>query len=356
MNLRLQGAVGMCFKDLNEAIRSEIESLANRILLSATDAESLFVLEEAITILEGKIPLNLLSEPMAPTAPIAPEPCSEPSRLDISANAENSTPVIELYKAIHDLELRCASASKRQAKKLKQEIESLSLALPERMIEAELALCSPEWAKQYRTQRAEWLRYRKKDRKHQKRLLEYRQQMNVHRERWQAWKQHEGKEIDDYRRSIRKKREELEALTSKQAIGLNLRRVPWRILPPGENLAVHVQLHFDEVCRRNPTKEYEAHRLTYALSLSPREVVVGEDDFDGYYIFLFPNTERVLLENCEKGNAAYVLFEDWETLSRLSKHELRSTCLGQHDRVCHTEGSDWKWRLRQLLGIRRRND
>lgn len=123
------------------------------------------------------------------------------------------------------------------------------------------------------------------------------------------------------------------------------RRVPWRILPPGELSLDNVFQHYDELQRLNPHIRYERDRIIKAYSLDPKEVVLGSAEFEGYIAFIFAHTKRVLLECPVYGRAIYVIDSDWESLSKLTKKDL----LDHHDATKIVHRGDWFWRVKQEL-------
>jgi hypothetical protein len=96
------------------------------------------------------------------------------------------------------------------------------------------------------------------------------------------------------------------------------RRLPWRVLPPGELSLHRVLAHYEKLGRIRPDVRYEPERIRRAYSLGPDGCYVGADEFDGYVVFTFPRTNKALLERPVYGNAVYVLGPDWKRLSRLS--------------------------------------
>lgn len=269
---------------------------------------------------------------------------SGPPPLVVRSSIANSPFVCEIRKKIDALEDKEVRAFGKERASLAGEISVLKRREEEGVIEMELKMRSPEWAKRFRTQRKNWLAFRRQER-------EYRHESLEHQARLAAWQRQDGNELANCERIVQHHRHEAVHLM-RMHLEYVARKVPRRILPPGKQLFAHVEDHFDEVCRRNPGREYEWQRLSFVMTLDPIDVCISNEGFDGYYMFLFHKTGRVLLENCEKGNAAYVLFEDWGKLSRLTKQELRDTCRGQHARVCHAEGSDWKKGVRLALDIK----
>jgi len=343
MNISLDAAKAMTFKELSLTIRENLKKLASEVPSQLHDNESFARLGDLIGILEKKIPSHFLSKPVEPTKPRPSEMPSPPPALNVRLSIENSPFVVESRKkiaALEDGEIRSSATGRASGER---EISALKKRLKKRMIEMELKLRSSEWAERYREQQKNWIAFQSQERAYGKELLDYQARMAV-------WQRLDGNELADYERIVHHHRDAAENLM-RMHLEKIARRVPWRILPPGKQLFSHVMDDFDEVCRRNPEREYDRRRLSFVMTLDPNKVHIGEEEFDGYYIFFFHMTERVLLENCEKGNAAYVLFEEWEKLSRLTKQELRDTCRAQHARVCHAEGSNWKGRIRLALEL-----
>jgi hypothetical protein len=126
----------------------------------------------------------------------------------------------------------------------------------------------------------------------------------------------------------------------------------WHILPPGEWTVDSVLSHYSTLQRTNPNVKFDVDRLRQVFSLGPSTLYVGIDEFEGYIVFAFPKTKKVVLECPVYGNAIYIIPENWESLSRLSKGELLSGFPGQVLRIVHA--GDWYPRLRAKLfsGVR----
>lgn len=129
------------------------------------------------------------------------------------------------------------------------------------------------------------------------------------------------------------------------------RRLPWRVLPPGELTLERVLAHYERLARERPGRRFEPERIEKALSLGPTgwwEGSEGSEGFGGYVVFEYPGTERVLLECGLYGNAIYVLGPDWKRLSRLSKRELLDG--GSATRIVHVGA--WFETLKLALRLR----
>jgi hypothetical protein len=116
-------------------------------------------------------------------------------------------------------------------------------------------------------------------------------------------------------------------------------RVDWQILPPGT---------VDEVVRkmvsgraRTVTSEQEAQirsRVQVLARLKPEAYIAGTDGFLRYFGAKFGD-DFVVFENVRYGNAIYVMYEAWETISKRSRMELLSGPRDSFDRILHRD----KW-------------
>jgi hypothetical protein len=123
-------------------------------------------------------------------------------------------------------------------------------------------------------------------------------------------------------------------------------RVSWEILPPGT-----VEEVLNRIFRgRSPAlREVEAvtERYNFLMSLKPENLICGTSGFLRYFGALIHN-DLVVFENIEYGNAIYVMFDDWESLSQRTRTELLSGRYGDNfDRVLHVRG--WKRKVREII-------
>ena len=131
-------------------------------------------------------------------------------------------------------------------------------------------------------------------------------------------------------------------------------RVDWEILPPGT---------VDEVVRRmlmgkrpvTPDQQREMReRVEVLAELEPVEYVAGTTGFLRYFGAKF-GEDFVVFENVRYGNALYVMFEQWQTLSQRSRIELlRSGVSDEYQRIEHREG--WEDILKALVRECREED
>ena len=122
--------------------------------------------------------------------------------------------------------------------------------------------------------------------------------------------------------------------------------VSWEILPPGTK---------EEALRRifrgrrpsREEREQAAERYDFLKSLSPQSFVYGMSGVARYFGGLV-RPDLVVFENLSYGNAIYIMFENWEELSRKSRIDLMSGRISQDfERVIHTKG--WKSKVRAFV-------
>lgn len=123
-------------------------------------------------------------------------------------------------------------------------------------------------------------------------------------------------------------------------------KVDWVILPPGT---------VDEVVRKmlegkkRVTPEQEStikERVEQMSKLKPEAYITGNDGFLRYFGAQFGD-DFVAFENVRYGNAIYVMYENWQELSKKSRIDLLSGPEDSFERILHTDG--WKQRLSFLV-------
>jgi hypothetical protein len=126
-------------------------------------------------------------------------------------------------------------------------------------------------------------------------------------------------------------------------------KVNWKLLPKGSYPFDKVLKHFEELSRRKKYQhqEYDVARLHRINSLSPDEIYVGNDEFEGYVVFYFAQIKTAVLDCPLTGNAIYVFGENWKTLSRLTKSALINRRASGFHRIVHN--GEWFSRLKSLL-------
>lgn len=122
--------------------------------------------------------------------------------------------------------------------------------------------------------------------------------------------------------------------------------VTWEILPPGEKEETFQRI-LSGIRSDNPQlREQIKDRYDFLMRLEPRNFIRGMNEFRRYFGAQFAD-DLVVFENLEYGNAVYVMFDDWETLSKKSRIELMRGREGNFVRILHT--TTWKRRLWKVI-------
>lgn len=125
------------------------------------------------------------------------------------------------------------------------------------------------------------------------------------------------------------------------------KRVPWKIVPPGE-------MPWEKYCDtiKDKIKDYDTEsivqikdRYNFICSLTNNEMYTGEDGFSGYFIAELDNGIYIF-DSIFLGNALYVVKGDWKEISKLSKKEILENNLAE-ERIIHT--GNWKNRVLNII-------
>ncbi|MDA9930408.1 hypothetical protein N9E91_04115 [Alphaproteobacteria bacterium] len=122
--------------------------------------------------------------------------------------------------------------------------------------------------------------------------------------------------------------------------------VHWEILPVGvdddENNLIKI------IGRRKVAIDEQEIRNRYDTikALEPRNFIKGRSGFQRYFGAQFEDN-LVAFENITYGNALYVMFEDWEALSKRSRVDLIKSNAGGYVRIIHRTG--WKRSLANVI-------
>lgn len=125
-------------------------------------------------------------------------------------------------------------------------------------------------------------------------------------------------------------------------------RVNWEILPPGERDENITRI----IGPRDLSDEERgevAERYDFFRSLDPERIIYGTSGFQRYFGAVI-SEDCVIFENTSYGNAMYIMGEDWEELSQLSRTELLEQAHADYDRVVH----QGHWKQQARANIRRR--
>lgn len=125
-------------------------------------------------------------------------------------------------------------------------------------------------------------------------------------------------------------------------------KLNWNILPPGNYPWATLQPTIQGIINTasSQTQQIVEARIKKISDYSPDFVGVGKAGFHGYIIFGFSSKNIFVLESIYTNNATYVLGQNWQTISQLTKDEILNQSLHQQ-RIIHTSG--WVGQIDALL-------
>ncbi|MGV3663120.1 MAG: hypothetical protein ACO1TE_23240 [Prosthecobacter sp.] len=126
-------------------------------------------------------------------------------------------------------------------------------------------------------------------------------------------------------------------------------RMPFRIFPADSEGYMVLDTWLANQSRLIGGHEERLQRFEFARSLIPSKWGVGLDDYDGYVIFIFNWTKSVLIEKAQNRNAAYIIHQEWETLCRLTRRQLRTRPKQLWERVIHNNFWQWQRAIQMAL-------
>ena len=122
--------------------------------------------------------------------------------------------------------------------------------------------------------------------------------------------------------------------------------VNWEILPPDNRDGTIARMISKFKIISEDDKKRIIERYDILANLKPIAFISGTSGFHRYFGAKFLKN-LVAFENLEYGNAVYVMYEDWEELSKKSRMELLTGNNQGFDRIVHTKG--WKNQLEYLI-------
>lgn len=124
-------------------------------------------------------------------------------------------------------------------------------------------------------------------------------------------------------------------------------KVDWVILPPGTVDEVVKKIIESKIGSITPEQESTIkERVTQISKFKPTAYISGGDNFLRYFGAKFGD-DFVVFENVRYGNAIYVMYENWEELSKKSRTDLLTGFEESFERIVHKEG--WKEKLEALI-------
>lgn len=117
-----------------------------------------------------------------------------------------------------------------------------------------------------------------------------------------------------------------------------IKRLNWNVLPrgkyPWEKLYPYIKNNLDNM--QETKAKIAKNNIEKITQYNPKFVAIGRSGFSGYIIYGFNKENKVILESMEIDNATYVLNENWEIISKLTKAEILKNNLHEK-RIIHTK-------------------
>jgi hypothetical protein len=125
------------------------------------------------------------------------------------------------------------------------------------------------------------------------------------------------------------------------------RQLNWDILPPGRYPWEKVKPFVENIIAESApaTQAVVKARFEEIAAYTPDFVAIGKNGFSRYVVYGWDSPKLYLLESTEVDNATYVLKEDWQRVSAMSKAEVLDE-RAHHSRIIHRKA----W-FRQLCGL-----
>lgn len=130
---------------------------------------------------------------------------------------------------------------------------------------------------------------------------------------------------------------------------LKIQKLSWKLLPK-EKWTVEdvVKIFRTYSFKRWQNATFDESRLRKIINvLKPNVCYIGEDEFEGYVVFCFNQTEKVVMECPIIGNAVYVINGNWQEITKLSKREAKHRYTNCIKTINHNE--TWLERLQLLI-------
>ena len=125
----------------------------------------------------------------------------------------------------------------------------------------------------------------------------------------------------------------------------------FELLPPGtwsiSDVIAHYRREKERLHEGSGGQIIDTMRLISMSALRPEKCYVGSEQWLGYVVFEFTETDKVVLECPIEGNATYVLSGDWKSMVGHSKQYLRENYPDRCTKVVHK--GDWLNRVRAAL-------
>lgn len=121
-----------------------------------------------------------------------------------------------------------------------------------------------------------------------------------------------------------------------------VRRLNWEVLPPGKYPWARAEPAIDHVIRTVSPGDQAVlrERVKTITAYEPDFIAVGRNGFSRYVVYGWDRRELYVLESTEVNNATYVLKNNWEAVSAMTKAQVLDA--GEHHARLVHRGTWWK--------------
>ena len=127
------------------------------------------------------------------------------------------------------------------------------------------------------------------------------------------------------------------------------KRLDWEILRPGKSGKSDIGKSIDRIIDNNvpiAKRSMFKRNIESLRQKNPDVIAVGKNGFNGYIVFNYPKLKIAVLESLMPNNATYILNENWEEVSKLTKTQVLSNSLHK-DRIYHYQ--NWEKQIEKHL-------
>lgn len=129
--------------------------------------------------------------------------------------------------------------------------------------------------------------------------------------------------------------------------------VGWEIFPPG-TLQDTIKTITERIHYQSPIRKKEIEKRTGILDrLHPTEYIVGSGMNSRYFGAKFGDN-IVAFENLDYGNALYILFDNWQEISQMSRIDILKRHEKDYIRIVHKKG--WISKLQHYINILKKDN
>lgn len=141
---------------------------------------------------------------------------------------------------------------------------------------------------------------------------------------------------------------ECEIVSKNFANSIPYKRLNWELLPKGNRPWSEVHKVIEDICKKskNTQKQMMFDNCKYIYDKKPDFKAYGKVGFRGYIAFGFTDKKIYILESNIPNNATYVLNDNWEEISKLTKAEILNSNL-HRCRIIHN--SNWKENFEKMF-------